>query len=159
MFSQTSQSLPDTLLSFPICPTNYATKSMHLNYPWLDEKFLLSAGVMYLADKARAFWLVDAIAAQQKDAQVASASLQVWELIVDAGHKVTLIGADDRNHIRAYQEIPKTDFPVEHLCLIAVRDAFLGGRMLMLACEYHAYQSNLRIDNFFQQAAQPAWAV
>jgi hypothetical protein len=159
MFSQTSQSLPDTLLSFPVCPVNYTSKSMHLNYPWLKEKFLLSGGALYLADKARAFWLVDAIAAQQKDEQLAATSFQVWELVVEADHKVVLTGADSSNHFLARQEFSQTSFPIERLRLIVVKDASLGGRMLLLYPEYQVHQFSLRQGNHFPQTTQPAWAI
>ena len=107
-----------------------------LPYPWLLSRLLITDGTKYLAEKARAFWLLDAIASHQLDLKVAGAAFQVWELIVNADQKAVLTCRDGNETMLARQEIPHTDFPLEHITLYASRDDSLGGRVVMLTSEY-----------------------
>lgn len=60
----------------------------NLRYPWLrDKRFLLTDGANYLAQKAKAFWLMDAIASHQTNKKVASEGFQGWRLFVWKGEQ------------------------------------------------------------------------
>ncbi len=108
----------------------------NLSYPWLREKFMLTDGANYLAEKAKAFWLMDAIASHQPNKKVSREPFQVWELVVSADCKAVLTCTDGDEHILARQEIPSTDFPLENISLYVSQDDELGGRVVMLTSEY-----------------------
>jgi hypothetical protein len=108
----------------------------NLAYPWLRAKFLLTDGTKHLAEKAKAFWLMDAIASHQINKKVSGEPFQVWELTVDAKRKAILTCTDGNETILARQEIPYTDFPLEHITLYAAQDDTLGGWVIMLTSEY-----------------------
>lgn len=108
----------------------------NLSYPWLRKKFLLTDGAQYLAEKAKAFWLMDAIASHQLNKKVAREPFQVWELVVGADCNAVLTCTDGDQHLLARQEIPYTDFPLEALSLYVSQDDALGGLVVMLTSEY-----------------------
>jgi len=53
-----------------------------IRYPWLRKSFLLTDGVKFLADRAKAYWLIDIIASHQTNKRVSTESFQVWHLFV-----------------------------------------------------------------------------
>lgn len=108
----------------------------NLRYPWLRSRFLLTEGAKHLAEKAKAFWLMDAIASHQINKKVASESFQVWELTVNEKREAILTCTDGNQHTLAHQEIPATDFPIKSITLYAAQDDCLGGRVVMLTSEY-----------------------
>jgi hypothetical protein len=108
----------------------------NLPYPWLRMKFLLTDGARYLAEKARAFWLMDAIASYQINKRVATEPLQVWELTTHSNHTAVLTCTDGNRNVLVRQEIPYTDFPLSNITLYAAQDDTLGGRVVMLTSEY-----------------------
>jgi hypothetical protein len=108
----------------------------NMRYPWLHTKFLLTDGAKYLAEKAKAYWLMDAIASHQINKQVAHEPFQVWELIVGTDRKAVLTCMDGNKRILVEQEIPYTDFPLDQISLYAAEDDCLGGRVVMLTSEY-----------------------
>jgi hypothetical protein len=107
-----------------------------MSYPWLRQKFMLTDGAHYLAEKAKAFWLMDAIASQQTNKKVAREPFQVWELVVSADCKAVLTCTDGDEHILVRQEIPYADFPLENISLYVSQDDTLGGLVVMLTSEY-----------------------
>ena len=109
----------------------------NLRYPWLrGQKFLLTDGTKYLAETAKAFWLMDAIASHQTNRQVAAEPFQVWELTVNEKREAVLTCTDGNKTILVRQEIPATDFPLEKITLYAEQSDYLGGRVVMLTSEY-----------------------
>ena len=108
----------------------------NLRYPWLRKNFLLTDGAKYLAEKAKAFWLMDAIASHQINKRVAGEPFQVWELVVSADCKAVLTCTDGDEHILVRQEIPYTDFSLDQISLYAAQDDGLGGLVIMLTSEY-----------------------
>jgi hypothetical protein len=135
MSQATKQSLAAELeaeLPYFTCTESYT----NLRYPWLRQKFMLTDGAKYLAEKAKAFWLMDAIASHQLNKKVAREPFQVWELVVSADHKAVLTCTDGDTHILVKQEIPYTDFPLEAISLYASQDDTLGGLVVMLTSEY-----------------------
>jgi hypothetical protein len=108
----------------------------NMRYPWLRVPFLLTDGAKYLAEKAKAFWLMDAIASYQINKKVAGEPFQVWELVVNADCKAILTCTNGNKRILVKQEIPYTDFPLDQISLYAAEDDGLGGRVVMLTSEY-----------------------
>ena len=109
---------------------------INLRYPWLRSRFLLTDGTKYLADTAKAFWLMDAIASHQANKKVAAETFQVWKLVVDEKRQAVLTCTDGNENILAHQEIPFTDFPLEEITLYAELSDYLAGRVVMLTSEY-----------------------
>ena len=108
----------------------------NLRYPWLKKRFLLTDGAKYLAEKAKAFWLMDAIASHQINKQVAAEEFQCWTLTVNEKHAAVLTCTDGDEKQLARQEIPYTTFPLESITLYAALDEGLGGLVVMLTSEY-----------------------
>jgi hypothetical protein len=108
----------------------------NLRYPWLRKRFLLTDGVQYLAEKAQAYWLMDAIAAHQINKKVANEPFQVWILTVNEHRQARLTCNDGNNTLLTFQKIEYTDFPLSEITLYASQDDYLGGRVVMLTSEY-----------------------
>jgi hypothetical protein len=108
----------------------------NLRYPWLKKRFLLTDGTKYLAEKASAFWLMDAIASHQTNGQLAAEEFQFWTLDVNEKHEAVLTCTDGNEKQLVCQEIPYTDFPLHSITLYAVQDDTLGGLVVMLTSEY-----------------------
>jgi hypothetical protein len=108
----------------------------NLRYPWLRKRFLLTEGTKHLAEKAKAYWLMDAIASHQISKQVAAEEFQVWTLTVNEKHEAVLICTDGNDKQLAYQAIEYTTFPLNSITLYAVLDECLGGLVVMLTSEY-----------------------
>jgi hypothetical protein len=82
-------------------------------------------GIQYLAENAKAFWLIDAIVSHQFTKRVNQEPFQVWTLDVDERKHATLLATDGGNgglddglpdHI-ARQFIEYTDFPLPYIKL------------------------------------------
>lgn len=109
----------------------------NLRYPWLNGKrFLLTDGAKYLAEKAGAFWLMDAIASHQINREVAAESMQFWKLVVDEDAKAILTCDDGNGKILVTQEIPYTNFPLAEIKLYVQESEYLAGLVVMLPSEY-----------------------
>ena len=108
----------------------------NLRYPWLRSRFLLTDGAKYLAETAKAFWLMDAIASHQTNQQVAAEPFQVWKLTVNEQKQVALVCTDGNETVLVRQEIPYSDFPLSEITLYAEQSEYLAGRVVMLASEY-----------------------
>jgi hypothetical protein len=108
----------------------------NLRYPGLRKRFLLTDGAKYLAEKAKAYWLMDAIASHQTSKQVAIEEFQFWKLDVNEKHAAVLTCTDGNKKQLVRQEIPSTDFPLKTITLYAALDECLGGLVVMLTSEY-----------------------
>ena len=86
-------------------------------------------GVAYVAEKGKAFWLMDAIASYQTRALVEAYPFQVWKLTVE-GTKGVLVMEDQDGHAVKRQNIPYTDFPLKEITL------YLTNNVLLLPSEY-----------------------
>lgn len=91
-------------------------------FPWA----VMTDGAKHLAEKAGAYWLMDAIASWQP--KVKGEEFQVWNL-VRVGQGATLKCDDGNGHIRVTQVIPFTDFPFDHYKLYAI---WSGEQMVIL---------------------------
>jgi len=107
-----------------------------LRYPFMKTVLLLTDGAKYLAETAKAFWLMDAIASFQIYPRVSNEAFQVWKLIVTEGRKATLTCTDGNFIPLSKMEIDYTDFPLPEITLYAEQSDYLGGRVIMLTSEY-----------------------
>ncbi len=102
----------------------------------LVRYLLMTEGVAFLADRAAAHWLTDAIASYQHEALAQAEPFQAWSLMVDAATRSALLTMTEGNSPTPIiqQEIEWTDFPLSEIALwcIAERDH----RVLMLPSEY-----------------------
>ena len=92
-------------------------------------------GVKFMAERAEAYWLIDAIASYQTDKHISQDPIlkacQVWQLVVHDDKSVTLIVRADSDQAPAItQEIPCTDFPLPEITL------WISVGTLMLPSEY-----------------------
>ncbi len=90
----------------------------------INRHIIYTPGVQYLAEKANAYWLLDAIASyygtQRMKAAIAKddrlSSLHFWTLDVAEDNSATLIlQADSDVEPAIKQEIPFTDFPIQQI--------------------------------------------
>lgn len=101
---------------------------------WLGIRY--TEGIKYLADKAGAYWLIDAIASYQPDKRVRTNRMlqefQLWELKVDlVKHSCVLTCRTDTDRPAIItQEIEYTDFPLDYIKLS------LEGGVLLLPSEH-----------------------
>ncbi|WP_199311976.1 DUF6876 family protein [Phormidium tenue] len=77
---------------------------------------LYTDGVLYLAERGGAFWLLDAIASWQFDPRIRFdpmlQRIQFWKLTVNSDRSAVLICERDLDDVVVTQEIPFTDFPL-----------------------------------------------
>jgi len=102
-----------------------------INYYRHPLGIIFTDGVKFLADKAGAYWLIDAIASWQIEEKVRNCSFQLWELKVNEDRTAILTMKEDAGEPEIVrQEIPFTDFPLEYQKL------YLVDKVLMLPSEY-----------------------
>ncbi len=78
----------------------------------LNPRITFTDGVKLLADKAGAYWLVDAIVANQLLPEVKREEFQVWNLDVDRDNASATLTCEDGDYRKVYeQKIAFTDFP------------------------------------------------
>lgn len=127
--------------SKPQTYTTMKTLSLNLNQFTGTEKYyrhflgiLYTDGVQYLAQTAKAYWLIDAIASWQLDPKVNQdpmlQEIQFWKLQVNPDHSAVLSCERDTDDVVVTQDIPYTDFPLESIKL------YLNHGVLMLPSEY-----------------------
>jgi len=83
---------------------------------WLGLRY--TDGVKFLAERAGAYWLIDAIASWQPQASRIDPDFQLWQLTVGDDHTAVLTFQRDSDLpaiIR--QEIEYTDFPLSRITL------------------------------------------
>ena len=91
----------------------------------------LTDGVMYLAERAEAHWLVDLVWSYQCREHIKKEPFQLYQLVVDKKEqKGTVTCSDGNDNILMSQEIQYTDFPLEKISL------YLIDGILLLPSEY-----------------------
>lgn len=94
---------------------------------WLG--ILYTDGVKFLAEKAGAYWLIDAVASYQR--KLKDVPFQVWTLDVKKDNSAILQMREDSDMpVRVEQVIEYSDFPLE-----SIRLYFIDG-VLLLPSEY-----------------------
>ena len=86
-------------------------------------------GIAYVAEKGKAFWLIDAIASYQTKEFQNKYPFQVWTLKVK-DNKGMLHASDGNDNLIQTQSIPYTDFPLKEITL------YLTDNVLLLPSEY-----------------------
>ena len=76
-------------------------------------------GVHFLAENAKAYWLLDVIASWQTKAlrDPALREFQLWELFVKQDRTATVVCSRDSDDVAFRQEITYTDFALEYVRL------------------------------------------
>jgi hypothetical protein len=98
---------------------------------WLRQ-FTYTDGVKFLAEKADAYWLVDAIASYQPQLlhDPMLKDFQIWRLIVNEDKSARLVCERDTDDVVVTQNMRYADFPLTEVKL------YLAGGVLMLTSEY-----------------------
>jgi len=89
----------------------------------LFPKTVITEGVLYLAEKAGCYWLLDLISSWQSDSRVSAESFQVWKLSKDDDGEWSVVfgdGNNDKDFVIQNGEF--TDFPLGSMKLFAVND-------------------------------------
>ena len=94
--------------------------------------FNYTEGVKYLAEKGACFWLLDAIASYQGQAEIKAQPFQTWELEVSDNNTAVLQCHDGHYNYLVTQKIPFTDIPLKSQKL----SLYLVDRTLLLTNEY-----------------------
>jgi hypothetical protein len=103
------------------------------HYKHFLNQFVYTDGVQYLAKKAKAYWLLDAIASHQPKLlqDPTLKAFQLWRLVVDTEQKTAqLICERDLNDVVLTQDIDYTNFPLSEVKL------YLVNKVLLLPSEY-----------------------
>ena len=90
---------------------------------------LYTDGVKFLADKAKAYWLLDIVASYQHQKKVRNEEFQVWKLVKTGSEAIVILEDGNDNRILS-QKIEYTDFPLESVSL------WLQNGVLILPSEY-----------------------
>lgn len=101
-------------------------------YYRISRRHLLTDGTQYLAERARCFWMMDAIASHLTEIGTVD-----WFVLVQVkvkGGAALMVYEDGNGHEHARQEIPYTDFPLDCITLYACWDA--ENWVIMLPSEY-----------------------
>lgn len=95
---------------------------------------LLTDGVLYLAERGNAFWLIDLIAVYQFDPRILHDAMlqqiQFWRLTVNTDRSAVLICERDSDDVAITLDIPFTDFPLSSITL------YCQDGVLLLPSEY-----------------------
>lgn len=81
---------------------------------WYKHPFglLYTDGIKYLADQAKAYWLIDLVASYQPKCK--NIPFQLWKITIDKNNSAVITMKEDlnkKNEVR--QDIPYTDFPMK----------------------------------------------
>ena len=101
-------------------------------YYRLSAKHLLTDGTAYLAERAKCFWMFDAIASHLSEIGTSDWFVLVRMQVAD--QRAVMFYEDGNGHEHARQEIPYTDFPLESITVYACFDG--DHWVLMLPSEY-----------------------
>lgn len=110
MMDETEQPLKESDLN------HFTGTEQYKRWSILFQRMVLTDGAHYVAEKAGAFWLMDAIASHQpkilKNKDQRLKTLQIWELSVKDNAAVLTCCADTGTKPAVKQKIEYTDFPL-----------------------------------------------
>lgn len=131
---------------------NQFTGSLEWTRHWASPRVIYSEGVAFLAERAEAYWLIDAIASHELDRPIQEEcqrdpdfdNMHFWKLKVysdpedeNSGKSAVLICQKDSGEPEIVrQEIPYTDFPLAEITIYAGNDGQGSPRKLYLPSEY-----------------------
>jgi len=88
-------------------------------------------GVQYLAEKAKAHWLIDAVISHQLKKHVRACRFQIWQLKIRPDQTARLQMREDTGEpVKAYQNIDYSDFPIPEF------ELYFIDNILLLKSEY-----------------------
>jgi hypothetical protein len=99
------------------------------------SKDVATEGVIFLAEKADCFWLLDLISSHQLDPKVKREELQVWKLTGTPGGAAVVVCENGNGKEVTRQELEYNTFPLPEIAIWATVNA-IGSRTLMLPSEY-----------------------
>jgi len=103
----------------------------YYRYNLFGKNVMLTDGVKYLAEKAGAYWFINAILSWQIYKNVAGEEFQTWTLTKnESDDSATLVADDGNGNVIAKQEIEFTDFPMQKVSI------WLVDGVLLLPSEY-----------------------
>jgi len=94
------------------------------------RRLVYTEGVQDLANRAKAYWLIDLVASWMKDPNLKDEDFVVWKLTVKADLTASAAAEDGDGRELVRQNIPFTDFPLEEITL------YLANGTLLLTSEY-----------------------
>jgi hypothetical protein len=95
----------------------------------LFRKILYTDGAHYVAEKAGAYWLLDAMAAAQCDRRVRAEEFQLWKLEVHKDQSARLTCEDGNENTVYTQRLEFTTFPLDSI------QFYLENNVIMLPSE------------------------
>ena len=120
-------------MSLTIAELRQFTGSENIYYLPLFRKYNYTDGVRYLAQKAEAYWLIEAIFSWQCEKVIRNDSylqeFQIWKLEVKEDSSAVLSCYNELEEVIVSQNIPYTDFPLKEITL------YLSNKILMLTTE------------------------
>jgi len=99
------------------------------------SKDVATEGVIFLAENADCFWLLDLISSHQLDPKVKREEFQVWKLTGTPGGAAVVVCEDGNSNEVTSQELEYSTFPLPEIAIWATMNE-LGSRTLMLPSEY-----------------------
>lgn len=99
-------------------------------YNPLFKDFKYTDGVKFLAERARAYWLLDYIFSSQPHRNLRGEAFQVWKVRVNQDDSATLTVEDGNDNVLTTFKVEYTDFPLEEFNL------WLIDKVLILPSEY-----------------------
>ncbi len=90
------------------------------------REVVFTEGVKFLADRAKAYWLLDEIAlCQRYEERVAAEEFQLWILTVNLDQTAILSCEDGNGHAVYRKRIEYTDFPMREIKLYCANNTIL----------------------------------
>lgn len=99
------------------------TGTEHYYKHWLGCMF--TDGVKYLAEKAKAYWLIDAVMSYETKKTRQAYPFQIWDLKVKDGSAVLTMKEDTDQPVKISQKIGVTDFPLDEIKLYFIDNVLL----------------------------------
>lgn len=109
-------------------PSFVGTTEYHRH--WSGMRF--TDGVKFVADEAKAYWLLDVVASWQPEAlrDPWLREFQLWELFVKPDQTATVVCSRDSEDVAFRQQVEHTDFPLEYVKL------YVEGGVMLLPSEH-----------------------
>ena len=96
--------------------------------------FIYTDGIRYLAEAAKCYWLLDVVGSVQHLTRLKNADFQLWRLRKDLTDNSCIVDVwsdtPDTSDLLYRQDIPYTDFPLEHF------EFYFMNNTMLLKSEY-----------------------
>ena len=95
-----------------------------------SRRFTYTEGVRFLAEEAKAHWLIDLVASWCPHPALRGEEFIAWKLQVRPDRSAVATADDGNDRVLVTQEIPLTDFPLDEITL------YITDNVLLLTSEY-----------------------